>query len=358
MVLEKRLFNVNGYSIFNDHGGQGVIYSAPNNKLIKIYPESNEVSDRLEKIRNHGEIYRGIEDFCAVPEVMMTSSSGKVIGFQMKRFDGYKPIGVLNDQTFCFENRINIRKSVIIYLTLHRLLEQIHNNGFFIIDFNEDNVMFKLIDNKPQIIFVDIDSWAFKNPDFKLTPTNWTDGFCHPELEHSYNRDNLQPHYDWYSFAIFLASSLIRNNPFNLGIVDERHLQGFTRHKKGISCWDKRVEMSKVDAIYARRFGIELTNTLHSWLSGNQKGIFPKKVLHTFLDGLVICRGNYKGKQCNLEVHIDQANCPKCGTALPIPKPRVTNNSYQKHQNNVPPRNNHQHENTGIVGKLITNNTR
>ena len=173
-----------------------------------------------------------------------------------------------------------------------------------------------------------------------MPPSNKTAKFCHPELER--NKTDLQPYHDWYSYAVLLARSLIKNDPFNLGILnDHRLIDGTTRQKKGIGCWHKEVELSREDKIYAKRFGIKLTNTLNSWLKGNQKGSFPKTILYEFLDGLVFCR------KCKLEVHIDHVNCPKCGEELPKPTPRPANIHHQQ--------NNFLNDTSAILNRLIAN---
>jgi serine/threonine protein kinase len=330
--------------LLSDHGGQGTVYLYPNNKLIKIYPASIETSQRLEKIGNHGEIYRGLEDFCAIPEALV-ENEGKLIGFRMTHFQEFESISALNNVMFCLNNKITIRKVIFTFLTFHRLLSQIHSNGFLIIDLNDENVLIKIIDGRiMSVTFIDVDSWTIKRPEITLPPSEKTEAFCHPELETK--KTDLQPYHDWYSYAVLLARSLIKDDPFNVGILNDPALiSGTTRQKKGISCWDKRVDIREGDDIFVRRFGAELTNTLHSWLSGNQKGVFPVGVLHNFLNGLIMCRGTRKdGKMCNLEVHVDHEVCPRCGTKLPMPEPQTIN-----------PRNRPQKDDSGIVSLLLAN---
>lgn len=312
---------VDGLKKLENEGGQGVIYILSPDKLIKIYPEEDAtiataISKRLQIIGNNPGIYRELKSFCAIPEDLVERPDNKqLVGFQMTHFKGFQSLGKLLDKMFCVESKLTIRKVVKIFLAMHDGISKIHANGLIIGDLNEDNILFKLNDKTVLLGFVDVDSWAIHHKNIKLPTSATTPTFCHPELEK--NPEKLETRHDWYSFATLLTRSLIKNDPFNMGSLDETTMHSIkgASQENGITCWDSRVHLTDIDAIYTRRFGKSITNTLKNWLSGNQIGVFPKKVLEKFLDGLGFC------KKCTLEVHIDHINCTRCGERLAFPVP-------------------------------------
>lgn len=328
------LRETDGLSKFIEEGSQGIIYILPPDKLIKIYQYddvsvSNITSARLEALGKDPGIYDSLKHFCAIPEALVQRhDNGQIVGFQMKHFQDFEPISILLSKPFCVKNKLTIRKIIHIFLSIHDCLRKIHESGFMIGDFNEDNVMFKFADKTVLLAFVDVDSWAVRKSNLSLPASAKTHSFCHPETERDIRK--LETHHDWYSFAVLLARSLVKANPFNLGSLDDKTMQEIcgTSQEKGITCWDKRILLTKDEIMYTKRFGKELTSTLEKWLQGNQQGIFPKEVLEKFLDGLAMCKGDNEGKQCTLEVHIDHINCTKCGEKLPQPYRRT--NEFRK----------------------------
>jgi len=312
-----------GLKEFPHAGGLGEIYTTPSNKLIKIYQfdddnEATKTHQRLKKLGENAEIYQPIERFCATPEMLVEDQDKKrIIGFQMKHFENFQPIKTLLDKQHCISNHYTIRVVTNIFLALHDHLCRIHDAGFIIGDFNHDNIMFKLENRTVHIVFVDIDSWAV--PKLLMQASAITEDFCHPELEKDHTK--LAKYHDWYSYAILLARSLIKDNPFNAGTISDAEMKKISQTDlEKITCWDHRVNLKKEETMYIRRFGKKLTDTLMRWLKGDERGIFPKIVLKEFIMGLVFCKGTLGvNKQCKLEVHIDHVNCPRCSAKLKAP---------------------------------------
>lgn len=313
---------------FPQEGGRGVIYFLPPNKLVKVYDaadfkEATDISIRLKTIRTHFAMFENIRNFCAAPEVFIEQEkNGQLIGFQMEEFLNFLTFGKLLDLDFCIKSKVRIRNIFYVFLALHDAITEIHKNGFLIGDLNEDNILFQIADKQTLVRFVDVDSWAIrKNSILVLTPEAITPTFCHPELEN--NRNCIQQHHDWYSFAVLLARSLIKNDPFNTGVLSKSAMQAIkgVSQRKGISCWDPRVQLGADEAIFVRRFGNDLTELLQKWLTGNERGIFPKKALIEFLSNLGFCKG------CTLEVHLDHQKCTRCGGTLTPPLKRSSQKS-------------------------------
>lgn len=323
---------------FHAGGGEGTIFFGDKGKLIKLCDiDTNhqlEATDvRLRKLAADG-LYDGLSAFCAVPEVLIEQSgTHKIVGFQMNHFQGFNPLSsVLLSKEFCISNKITIRKTATLFLALHDAINKIHSKGFIIGDLNYNNILFRFENKTIRFAFVDIDSWAVKKNGINLPATSVTPTLCHPEVEE--NVMNIQKHHDWYSFAVLLARSLIKDDPFNLGVLDTSVMRAIKgeRQKNGITCWDPKVTLRKEDAMYVKRFGVELIKELEKWLKGDQKGIFPKSVIEKFLDGLTMCAGSLKGRKCVLEVHVDHVHCTRCGEKLERPIPRANHSQANKQQ--------------------------
>lgn len=328
------LKKVDGLKKFCEEGGLGTIYIAPPSNLIKIYlPNDNEdaakISKRLGSLDGDDNLYEKLASFCGIPEALVQrEDNGQIVGFQMKHFKDFNPLGKLLSKPYCVTNKVRIRDVTNIFLALHDYLSIIHGEGFLVGDLSENNILFKLIEKTVHLAFVDVDSWAIHRPGLNIPAEGRTQTFCHPEIEKDPSK--LQAHHDWYSYAVLLARSLVKNDPFNLGGLDDatmRSIRG-TSQERGITCWDPRVRLTDEESLYTKRFGTKLTNTLQTWLQGNQKGVFPKNILEQFLDGLTMCRGNYKGNMCKLEIHIDHGKCTRCGEKL-IP-PTLRDSSRRK----------------------------
>lgn len=312
---------VDSLSKLEKQGGQGVIYKLPPNKLIKIYPttnleESAEISHRLEALGQDEGMYRGLAYFCAIPEALVVSPDNKVVGFQMSHFKDFHSLGMLADVKYCLEKKIRIKDVINIFKTAHDKVCRIHKK-FLIGDFNPRNILFRMDEKKVLLAFVDVDSWAVRLSTLTLPDTAATRVFCHPELENASTQ--LQAYHDWYSFAILLARSILKADPFSLGSFkpEASKINGGNSKKFGITCWDQRIHLTKEERIYVHRFGNILPTTLQKWIDGTQRTEFPKEVLDEFLEGLVFC------ENCHLEVHIDHVNCVKCGSKLPKPRLRT-----------------------------------
>ncbi|HMN13195.1 MAG TPA: serine/threonine-protein kinase [Bellilinea sp.] len=322
-----RLENLGKLRILNFGGAEGTIHLASDGKLVKIYnnnspKEAAENDKRLRIIANNGGLYKNFAYFCAIPEAII-ESAGVAIGFKMSHFQGFHPLGRLASKEFCVSNKITIRKVAMIFLKLHDFLSDIHQRGFVIGDFNPDNIMFKLVNKSVHFAFVDVDSWAISKGSTVLPLLSITPGLCHPELEK--DRSRAKQYHDWYSFALLLARSLVKGDPFNLGVLDNSTMAAIRGERRihGITCWDQRILLPRELAPYMQRFGKKLTDELVKWLKGKENGVFLKEVLEDFLDKLSMCYGSLGNKQCILEAHLSLVRCPRCGEKLSQPLPRA-----------------------------------
>lgn len=330
--MQRIPFNqLTGLKKFKD-GGQAEIFTTPKGKLIKIYDSfdpgnATKTNKRLEALGLDTELYNGLKYFCAVPEVLIQHQSNQnLIGFQMEHFQDFNPLSMLLSKEFCvIKNKITIRQVANIFLKIHDCLSMIHSKGFLVGDLNDDNVLFKFLNKSVLIAFVDVESWAVQRQKVILPAIACTPTFCHPEIDENINC--LKAYHDWYSFAVLLARSLIKDDPFNHGTLDDatmRSIKGDTQ-KHGITCWDNRSKLTDQQELYVKRFGTKLTETMQLWLKGSQRGIFPKSVLQQFISELAFCTN------CKLEIHIDHIKCNRCGEKLFAPTPRTQQNQQPNH---------------------------
>ncbi len=315
---------------FHSGGGEGTIFITNNGKLIKLYDAStNEDIEKINKrlciLGADNSIFDGLSSFCAVPEMLIEqSNTGKIIGFQMNLFKEFSPLSVLVSKQFCVDHRITIRKIATVFLAIHDAISKIHSKGFIIGDLNYENIMFKFENKSVRLAFVDVDSWAIRKGNVDIPSTSITPTLCHPEIESGSVK--VMRYHDWYSFAVILAHALIKDDPFNLGILDKAMMHSINgkRQQHGITCWDPRVTLRNEHIPYVRRFGKKITQELETWLKGDKKDIFPKGALEDFLAGLSMCKGERQGKKCALEVHLDHINCTRCGEKLTQPITRAS----------------------------------
>jgi len=323
MALNRIPLNeLSGLKVFHEGGEQSIIYADSSEKLVKIYQHHNpkmvdEMSTRLEMMSRHANSFYNLSHFCALPEdLILQPGNTKPIGFRMKTFAHFQPLKLLLDKQFCIDRKITIRRVTHIFLSIHDHISKIHRQGFIIGDLADENVLFGFKDKSVLLGFIDTDSWSFKHDGKMLPALAITPSFCHPELTE--DPTSIAKYHDWYSYALLFAKSLIKASPFNYGDADNETMlatKGDLK-KHGVTCWDKRVTLSKEKRMFAFRFGNELINVLKKWLSGKERGTFPKEALEKFLANLAFC------KNCSLEAHTELQNCPRCSKQLKPSIPR------------------------------------
>lgn len=154
-------------------GGEGIIYNLGTEKVVKIYKwKSRKHEDRdskLKKITYMIENPPGDISYLAWPENLvftdMSTGISNFVGFVMKAFHAYYGIGNVYDS----DERNRIFKSsnwgflFIAARNVAHVVEQLHDNGYFLGDINEGNI---LVNDKAQVAFIDCDSYKKTGKDF------------------------------------------------------------------------------------------------------------------------------------------------------------------------------------------------
>ncbi len=138
-------------------GGEGRIVEHPNSKdVIKVYHQPRPIlfEKHLKDLTRLSE--------CFVKPVDIYTDSINVLGFSMRyvNLNDYWLFNNLFNKGFCTSNNIDNNFKIKVLNKLKSELENIHKNDIVIGDLNQYNLF---VNNKAEILFVDVDSFKTKN---------------------------------------------------------------------------------------------------------------------------------------------------------------------------------------------------
>lgn len=139
-------------------GGEGKIYEHPSNKkrVVKVYhtPRNADYANHLQALSKLGNEF-------IKPKEIYYNDNGRCAGFEMDyvNFSKYWLFNNLFNKGFCNTNSLDKSFKIKVLENLKRSIEEIHNNDIIIGDLNQYNLFFN---NKAEIVFVDVDSYASK----------------------------------------------------------------------------------------------------------------------------------------------------------------------------------------------------
>ena len=141
-------------------GGEGSVYMHPSSKdkCVKIYhtPKKGDVADLYKDlIALDGKYF-------IKPERLLFSQKNHLLGFEMKYVDtsNFFILKKLTTKNFSLQNGYDKSFKFSVYKNLKAAVESAHKCGVVIGDLNPYNI---LVDNRGNILFVDVDSYATKN---------------------------------------------------------------------------------------------------------------------------------------------------------------------------------------------------
>ncbi|MCX6808694.1 MAG: hypothetical protein NTW50_03435 [Candidatus Berkelbacteria bacterium] len=278
-------------------GGEGTVSMLSNTMAVKIYHDYNEEMEaKLTECLDYN-VYASVE------------------------------VASLTNSGYCVANQIDLRRTASLFCHLHDAIAQIHSGPFCIGDLRAANIMFKPSTSGPwDIAIMDVDSWEVYITD--ISQDRWGcevdnsryhyctaihDDVVHPDLINT-NYSQLMKYHDWYAFAHQLATCLLKCNPFEEGRV--AGMTDIERKIKGISCFCGSlggVALTLEEQINIKRLGSDMTGLLQRWLTGKEKGVFPRSAILDFIQGLCVCRS------CGLQ-HFErqpgETHCVRCGNRL------------------------------------------
>lgn len=180
-------------------GGEGRIVEHPNNKdVIKIYHTPRPISFEkhlkdLAKLSN-----------AFVKPVDVYTEGNKVLGFSMKyvNLNDYWLFNNLFNKGFCTSNNIDTTFKVKVLNKLKIELEKIHAAKIYIGDLNQYNLF---VNEKAEILFVDVDSFKTSNQDHS--------GVLLDDIR-DWTTSNIDNKTDAWSFDILSFWSMTYCHPF------------------------------------------------------------------------------------------------------------------------------------------------
>jgi serine/threonine protein kinase len=141
-------------------GGEGAVYMHPSkkNKCIKIYhtPKSKTLTTTYAELNQLDGAY------FVKPEEILFTKQGDLGGFEMKYVDlsKYFIFKKLTVKSFCDQNGYDRKFKFKVYEALKKCLNDAHSKNIVIGDLNPYNIF---VNDKAEVLFVDVDSYATKN---------------------------------------------------------------------------------------------------------------------------------------------------------------------------------------------------
>ena len=251
-------------------GGEGVIYEL-NGQIIKIYKPVVNIKSKKNKVQML--IKKSLPKEVISPKDIVVDKSGKFIGFSMDKVEG-EELKKLTNKKFLTTNNITIKDILSMLVKIQRVVEELHNNGIYIGDLNDQNILF---DKQFNIYFIDCDSWTVENEKCEVV----MDLFKDPLLQ----LNNFDEKTDTYSLAVLAWKMLTRIHPFggtmnpDMNIVD--------RMKNGLSVIDNpKVVIPKTIRSW-RNLSPDLINKMKSIFENHSRELSNE--LNDMLNHLKFC---------------------------------------------------------------------
>lgn len=300
-------------------GGQATVYQLNVQQVVKVYDEDQRQHTGRLTTALRADLYRNVSNVAAVPTALTYDSllRREVTGYVMKYLDGYVQLAdILCRDGRCAE-KLYITDMVRIFTLLHGMIEQCHRQGFVLGDLNARNIMVKCDRAKPDVQFIDVDSWGCvegskvgQQPVVALDPA-----IDHPKLSidglKGAQLDERMRERDWFVFVLHLAHGLCGFSPFEAGFIPGPMLSPVERMQKGLTIWNRGVRLTVNENYAALRLGPKMIFVLKNWLAARARGVFPLHELQRFAEGLRTC------PKCRFKVHRSVGRCVRCFTLLP-----------------------------------------
>ena len=206
-------------------GGEGSCYHNAG-KLIKLYHAGKPVIPE-QKIK---ELSRITPTNVLGPKGAVRDSKSRVIGFYSVFMDGTSPLCKLFTKDFRDRNGFTESDAVEVVKKKQLTLEQIHREGFLVVDFNEMNF---LIDKTMSIpFFIDVDSW--QTPSFRAT------ALMESVRDRLIKNNQFTEGSDWFSFAVVSFQLYVGVHPYKGIHPDYKPKDWLQRMEDGVSVFDPK----------------------------------------------------------------------------------------------------------------------
>lgn len=288
-------------STFLASGGEGEIHidpAHPRAKVFKIYHQPEERrAQKLEALLRRGGAF---PPEVVNPQALVRNDRGEVVGFQMRQLNRrFVKAGELFKPSFCDSAGITGRVKADTFLSVADQLGAIHRNQFLVGDFNDGAFLFNQDDHS--VAWVDVDSWdTLGYPCLVGTELYLCPALFGVDLSKG---KHFEEWHDWYSYAVLLFRTLLRQHPFKAGIHPTL-LSVVQRAQAGVTVLDAGV--SAPAALKPEILSDSLIEALLKQLKGQVRMPFPVDVLRQYRDELVGC------PSCGVWYPGRRKHCPGC----------------------------------------------
>lgn len=213
-------------------GGEGSIYEYGKDLVVKIYKPHIDLTAKQQKIQ--ALIKAKLPKEVIKPTDCVFDNRQRFIGMVMPKVNG-EDFKKLSNKKFVTSNNINTKDILIMLDRIWNILQEIHKQGIYIGDLNDQNILFN--PKTKEIYIIDTDSWSIGAQHCKVA----MDLFKDPKLID----DNFNAGTDIYAFCVLAWKALTRIHPF--GGTMNPDMQILERIKNGLSVIDNpRVKIPKM----------------------------------------------------------------------------------------------------------------
>ena len=298
-------------------GGEAVIYEYKN-KLIKVFKDCVDLSDKEEKIKEMLKLNMPKGAVCP-KDVVYDSNSGRFIGYIMEKVNNGEEFKKLCSKKFIKLNNIDVKTVGVMLYELLNIIKKLHEQNIVIGDLNECNILF---DKNYNVYIIDTDSWSVG----KNKCTVAMELFKDPKMK----KGNFTNETDWYAFAVLAFKCLTRIHPFGGNMSPDVPI--LERIEKGMSVIDnKNVTIPKALCKGWDFLSPQLIKDFKDIFNHGKR--FPiDKSLKDFIDNLVLCK---KHKDYYYSLY---SGCPICEKDIKIVKkqPQTTSPTKSKDVIKIP----------------------
>lgn len=274
-------------------GGEGNVFKFGGVSAIKIYHQPT-----LQRGNKLGDMVRNppkVDGSRVIrPLALVYSEQGGAVGFVMDRIGvGYEDLSRLSVRKY----RVPARQTAQLFLDGARTVQDIHNSGYVIGDFNDFNEKYE----GQAMLFLDVDAYQFG----KYPCPVGTEQFLSPDL---YGidlslRPYFKPDHDWYSYSVLLFKSLLGVHPYG---GTHRGIKQLTeRALKKVMVLDRDVVYPTI-ALPSEILSDDLRQEFWDRFAKGKQGPFSTALLDDYVGDLLDC------KSCGATYPASRRNCPVC----------------------------------------------
>lgn len=202
-------------------GGEGIIYEY-HGDVLKVYKSCVNTASKEKKITML--IQKSLPKEVVKPMEAVYNSSGKFIGFTMKRVSG-EELKALTNRKHLKANGISTRDILKILVKVQEVVAAVHKAGVYIGDLNDKNILF---DAQGNVFFIDCDSWSIGDEKCDVVMDLYRDPLM--------KSNEFSESTDMYALCILIWRILTRIHPHSGTMTPDMDI--LERMEKGISVID------------------------------------------------------------------------------------------------------------------------